>query len=231
MNISVAMATYNGEKFIKEQLDSILDDISIDDEIIISDDGSTDATLDIINQYMIHYPNIFLYKGPCKGVFSNFENSISSCTKDIICLSDQDDIWIKGKKNKLLKIFEDENIELILHNATMFDSNGDSLQGYVRKRDGVFINLVKNCYWGCCMAFRKKFISKYLPFGFEGVAHDQLIGLLAEKEKCCYFLDDILTKHRIHGNNVSTPQNLIKKITFRINLTKDYQKALKKLKG
>lgn len=228
MNISVAMATYNGEKFIKQELDTIISDIAAEDEIIISDDGSSDKTIEIIAEYASKYPNIKYFINPSKGVFTNFENAIMHCSNDIICLSDQDDIWISGKREKLIQIFKEKQVSLVMHNATMFNEEGEFAKSYVHKRNGVVMNIFKNCYWGCCMAFKKSFIEKYLPFGFAGVAHDQLIGLLSEREHSNYFLDEVLIKHRIHGKNVSAPQKVLKKIIFRIKLARDYFAAVKK---
>ena len=91
--ISVAMATYNGEKYIKKQIESILINLNKDDELIISDDGSKDKTLDIIKS--IKDKRIKIISGPKQGVIKNFENALNNCTGEYIFLSDQDDIWGK----------------------------------------------------------------------------------------------------------------------------------------
>lgn len=82
--ISVCVATYNGEKYIEEQLDSILNNICSDDEIVVSDDGSNDNTLNILNEYRCKYPNIKIINGPKKGVVQNFQNAIYYAKGDFI---------------------------------------------------------------------------------------------------------------------------------------------------
>ena len=119
--ISVAMATYNGEKYIKEQLDSILKQLNNNDEIIISDDGSTDNTINIINSY--NDKRIRIIEGPHKSVKQNFANAISNCKGKYIFLSDQDDIWLDYKVDTVLKVFETTNCTCVVHDAQVFDSN------------------------------------------------------------------------------------------------------------
>lgn len=229
MNISIAMTTYNGEKFIKQQIESILTQINSEDEIIISDDGSTDNTLNIIKDYSNNYPQIKIYKGPKKGTAKNFENAISHCTNEIIFLSDQDDIWEKNKIGELKVIFDgNSNVNIVLHNGIHFYENDKnrSKKIILKYRKGVLSNVIKSNYWGCCMAFRKEFITKYLPFKKNECAHDQLIGLIGEKEKCVFYLDKELIKHRIHLNNVSKSNiTVLKKIEFRLKIYGDYIKC------
>lgn len=97
MRISVALCTYNGGKYIAEQLSSILNQNYVIDEIQIGDDGSTDDTIDIINDFKKRHENIFLTLNQRRvGITDNFENTIKRCRGDYICLSDQDDIWHPG---------------------------------------------------------------------------------------------------------------------------------------
>ena len=95
--VSVCMATYNGGKYIKEQIDSILGQLSNNDELIISDDNSTDDTVDIINRISDSRVRLFFNKQ--KGYTNNFENALKQVRGDIIFLSDQDDIWMDNKVN------------------------------------------------------------------------------------------------------------------------------------
>ena len=106
--ISVCMATYNGEKYIRDQLDSIICNLNEkEDEIIISDDGSCDRTLDIINEYVNCYPGMIkIVEGPHKGVVKNFEHAISIAQGEYIFLSDQDDIWENNKVTKVMNCFD-----------------------------------------------------------------------------------------------------------------------------
>ena len=100
--ISVCIATYNGEKYIKEQLDSIIPQLGHEDEIVISDDGSSDSTLDIINSINDERIRITVNQGK-HGVNSNFNNALLHAKGDFIFLADQDDIWLSGKVAECLK--------------------------------------------------------------------------------------------------------------------------------
>ena len=206
--ISVCMATYNGEKYIEEQLDSILSQISVNDELIISDDGSKDNTRHIINRYQKKYCNIKLIDGPRKGVIKNFENALSFSKGDIIFLSDQDDIWIEGKVEKVLNEFKNPNIILVLHDAEIVDKNEKVIEKSFYKhrgsQKGFINNIIKNSYIGCCMAFRKQLLNISLPFPDKIEMHDWWLGLIAEQNGEVSLITDKLIKYRRHGDNVSS---------------------------
>ena len=127
MNVSVALATYNGQEFLKEQIDSIINQLGDGDELIISDDGSTDATIEIINFYLIDH-RVRLYKNPDKGVIKNFENAINKTRNEIIILSDQDDVWLPNKVNYIKSEFNDNNANLIVTAAKRVNSNLEELE-------------------------------------------------------------------------------------------------------
>lgn len=202
------MATYNGEKFLKEQLDSILSQISSQDELIISDDGSTDKTIELIQQYQKTYKNIKLLKGPQLGVQKNFENALKHVKGDIVFLSDQDDIWIQGKVDKVLQEFKHEQIILVLHDAYIVDKDGKIIEESFFKhrgsKKGFWYNLKKNSYLGCCMAFRKQVLEYSLPFPSKIEMHDWWIGLVSEMIGSVSLIDTPLLKYRRHGDNVSS---------------------------
>ena len=110
--ISVCIATYNGEKYIKEQLESIIHQLGEYDEIIISDDGSNDKTIQIIENFKDTRIKIFNHSPNRKTKYKfdlttrNIENALSKAKGDFIFLADQDDIWIKNKVEKLIPFFE-----------------------------------------------------------------------------------------------------------------------------
>ena len=221
--ISVAMATYNGEEFIKEQIDSILKQLDVNDEIIISDDGSTDSTKKIISKYNDN--RIKIIEGPQKGVKQNFANAIKHCKGKYIFLADQDDIWFDNKVEIVLKEFEKNKYGCIVHDCVTFDSNTgiiamDSFYKFRNSKKGIFKNILKNSYIGCCMAFNNDLKRKILPIPNNIEMHDQWIGLIAEKyDKSC-FINDKLLKYRRHNNNVSKlhRHSIIKMINNRICL-------------
>lgn len=225
MSISVAMASYNGEEYIEEQIRSICDQLDQNDELVVSDDGSNDNTLDIIRKLQGEYKNIRIIKGPQKGFVANFGNAIVACRNEIVFLSDQDDIWTDDKVVEIKRLFTDSKVKVVLHDGFNY-INGKCKGNLIRPyRKGFFRNLLMSSYWGCCMAFRKDFVIPYLPFRDDVVGHDQLIGLLSEKENGTLFFDKKLIKHRFHNNNKSGKQPFIKGITFRLKLLRDYINA------
>ena len=147
--ISVAIATYNGEQYIKEQLFSILVNLGDNDEIIISDDGSTDSTLKIIKS--LNDKRIKIINGPQKGVKQNFANAISHTNGKYIFLADQDDIWDSHKVFEVLSTFEKEDCTCVTHNNDVV--NGDATEVIIssffehrKSKAGVFYNIYKNRY-------------------------------------------------------------------------------------
>ena len=202
--ISVCIATYNGAKYIKEQIDSIITQLSEEDEIIISDDCSTDNTIEIINSF--HDTRVKLYKNKLnKGFVGNFENALSQAKGDYIFLSDQDDIWKSNKVRIVIK--ELQNCDLIVHNAELIDSTGNYLgkdyYSCLHNKTNFWTNLWKTRFLGCCMAFNRKVLESSLPFPNKIVAHDYWIGMYSLCKYQVKFIPDILLSYRRHGNNVS----------------------------
>lgn len=223
MSVSVVVATYNGEKYVKEQIESICMQLSDDDELIVTDDGSTDDTIDIINQLIIKYNMIKIINGPMRGVSANFENGILNTKHDFVFLSDQDDIWVDGKINEVVHRFEaNPGVSLILHDAYEMSEEiinyKKTLLSERKYKKGVINNTIKSSYYGCCMAFRRDFIKTIIPFPNNLVAHDQFIGVLGELNNNVLYVDKPLIVHRFHSSNISKKQRLISKILFRVRL-------------
>lgn len=212
--ISVCMATYNGEKYIREQLDSILCQLSPHDEVIISDDGSKDTTLDIIRAY--HDPRIKLFNhlktSRIGGGISrhsltsmNFENALKHASGDIIFLSDQDDVWYPGRVKQMSSLL-DKNM-LVMCDFDVIDSNGEMLRKSVGDCNPIrttFIgNLWKMPFFGSAIAFRAELIKLALPFPSWLSAHDNWLGLLAFATDKTAMLNTPLHGYRRHGDNVT----------------------------
>lgn len=205
MRISVAMATYNGEKYLREQLDSILVNLTTDDEIIISDDGSDDSTRAIIEEYQNKSDiPIRLVDGPRMGVISNFERALIACKGDYIFLADQDDVWMPDKVEKVMKAFKD-HVQLVMHDAVVYNESMntvlmESFFEYRHSKPGVWANFVKNRYMGCCMAFRRELVKQILPIPTNIQMHDQWIGMISDYfyEKS-FLLDEKLIYYRRHN--------------------------------
>ena len=207
--ISVAMASYNGEKYIGKQITSILDNLKEDAELVISDDGSTDETVAIIQTIAKADARIRLLRGPGKGIKKNFEYAIANCKGDYIFLSDQDDIWAKDKVETVMRVFEQQNCSLVMHDAVVVNEDNTkeimpSFFEYRKSKTGAFANIVKNSYMGCCMAFRKELKEWILPVPDEIQMHDQCIGVLNDlKGSGSYMLDKKLLFYRRHEENNS----------------------------
>lgn len=219
------MTTYNGEKYIKEQLESILMQIGHDDELIISDDGSQDHTLDIISSCQDKRIVLLQNQGK-RGFVGNFENALSHSKGDVIFLADQDDVW---KPNKMEVIKEKlQQYDLVIHDAEMIDGDGHLLgktyYSTLHHRKDFLSNLWKTRWLGCCMAFRREVLEASLPFPSNIVGHDYWIGMLGMLKFRYCFMDDILICYRRHGNNTSpsgeksTNSFFYKLITKRLNI-------------
>lgn len=228
--VSVAMATYNGEKYIKEQIKTILDCLEENDELVISDDGSTDNTLCIINSF--NDDRIVLIKGPRKGIKQNFANAIKNTSGEYIFLSDQDDIWEKDKVTEVIKCFEKENCTLVVHDAEVVDENLNmvmsSYYSYRNSGKGIIKNIYKNTYIGCCMAFLSKAKKYVLPIPNDIEMHDQWIGILNDKYGKTYFSTKKLIKYRRHSLNNSQMNHygIIKMIKNRLTFIVRYMERI-----
>lgn len=208
MKISVAMAVYNGEKYVKEQLDSILKQLDYEDEVCISVDPSTDDSYRMLVKMSETESRLKVGLGLGQGVKKNFEQAIKMCTGDIIFLSDQDDVWKDDKVIKVLECFGDADTLLVLHDATVVNESVnrtliESFFAYKECKPGMLNNVIKNSYMGCCMAFRKELIPFILPIPNSVPMHDQWIGLVAEKKGKVVFLPKQLIKYRRHDDNAT----------------------------
>ena len=206
--ISVCMATYNGSQFLEKQIDSILQQLNWDDELIISDDGSTDGTQFIINKFSDVRIRVFKNKNN-HGPIGNFENALLQASGQLIFLADQDDIWLPDKVNITLSLLE--TYDLVLADCEVIDSSGNVLKPSFFKfrgsRPGFWSNILRNSYMGCCMAFRRDVLSYALPFPSEIHMHDWWIGLLVEIKGKVIFYRKPLIQYVRHGNNASPTGN------------------------
>ncbi len=234
LSVSVCLASYNGEQYIKEQILSIINQFQEGDELIVSDDGSKDKTCAIVQEMSLQYPMIQLVPGPKMGFSCNFGNAAKYAKNDIVMYSDQDDVWDPEKLNKICSCFErDPACTTILHPMKTFDENieVDTNQFPIVYHSGVLRNFIKSCYWGCCIAVRRDFLQKFLPFRDHCVGHDQLTGLMSEKYGKVAFLNEKLICHRVHGDNTSLHRKTpVEMVRFRVSLYGDFQYAQKRFK-
>lgn len=221
--ISVCIATYNGENMIMTQLESILPQLSPDDEVVISDDRSTDNTRAVIRS--LQDPRIRVVDGPAKGnPIPNFENALREAKGDFIFLSDQDDRWMPDKVKTVMPLLLSgtdcvttdcvvTDMDFNVLSPSFFKSNGT--------RNGRYFNLlVRNNYLGGCMAFSRRVKEAALPFPADIPMHDIWIGNVAAFRFSHRFLHQPLSYFRRSGKTASTTaapsqNSLLKKLSIR----------------
>ena len=219
--ISVCIPTYNGEKFLKPQVDSVLLQLSQDDEIIVSDDGSSDNTIEILESYKDR--RIKIFKNSRKGVISNIENALQQSIGEYIFLCDQDDVWVENKVSIIMKAIVES--DLVISDCYVTDQNlniiYESFYKQNNSKNNKWLALLKNPYLGCCMAFKRKVLDAALPFPAKIPMHDIWIGNVAAFKFQVMFIPDKLIYYRRHGNNASTASaptkaSLVKQINYRL---------------
>ena len=224
MKISVCMASYNGSKFIKNQITSILSQLDKSDQLVVSDDCSSDDTIIIIESFKDS--RIKLIKNKYNiGVVANFESALKVANGDIICLSDQDDEWLDNKVSFIRNFFISNNIDMVVHDAKIMKGGNivtNSLFEQIGSSGGLFKNIYSNSYTGCCMAFRRSILKKILPIpNKKGIFHDAWIGILTKFYRFrVIFIATPLIVYNRHEANVSTMKrrSIHKIIPDRINL-------------
>lgn len=212
--VSVAMATYNGERFIKEQIDSILCQTIKPSEIVICDDCSTDNTWNILQQYAGMDSRFRIYRNDQNlGFCKNFEKAISLCKGDYIALSDQDDIWTENHIGLLLNGIG--NKIMTCGNALLVDENGHSMGVELQKlekfdripvddlRKLQSVLFFRNPYQGASMLFKKELIQHALPFPKGVTFHDRWLAMVACVSGGINYTDSIVLYYRRTHENVT----------------------------
>lgn len=219
--ITVVMATYNGEKYILQQLDSIKNQFLPPNEVIISDDGSMDDTVAIVENYIqqnaLRNWNIIKNKRS-RGFYNNFFNALEHASGNIIFLADQDDVWDLQKIKEFIKIYDNnDNVMMIQSNVQFINDENliiDSHKKYHYKllhNSYEELTLEDMCRFagsGYTMSFRRSVLDDIFTNGFDRERdtfeyHDVLIGLMAIGKGKCLLSKDIIDKHRLHSNNVT----------------------------
>lgn len=236
--ISVCIPTYNGEKFIRRQIDSILQQLGPEDEIIISDDQSTDRTLFIISEVNDSRIKVLKHQ-PAESQFRfnltsrNVENALKHAMGKFIFLADQDDIWRSDKVIKTLNLLQ--QYDLVLHDCEVVNEEeqliSPSYFSLTSARNGIVNNIIKNSYLGCCMAFTRGILDIAIPLPRTEVPHDIWIGLIAEHYGTVKFYNEPLVKYRRHGNNLSfssekSTNSIAVKVLYRANIIQALTKKI-----
>lgn len=215
--ISVCIPTYNGEKYIREQIESILSQLSLTDEIIISDNYSTDNTLGVIEDINDQRIKVYLYSSDrsiqskintLTKVSLNVQNALEKATGDFIFLSDQDDIWLEGRISETLPLLKSDKPTVVVCNCKVIDENNQTLIesyfSYIEPSASILRTFLKSSFHGCCMAFNRNVKVKASPFPKYAIGHDLWLGLVGAYYGQVNFLDKPLVLYRRHSSTVTT---------------------------
>jgi len=222
--ISVCIAAYNGAAYVEQQIKSILCQLSVTDELIITDDGSSDDTVKIIQSFRDH--RIKLIRNDKRlGYSMNFSKAIGLAKGDYVFLSDQDDVWRHDKISQCVEALKTH--EIVAHDAQIFYSNSGTHAEYysqfVRPNISFFGNLVKIRFLGCCLAMRKSVASELFPLvGLKYLTHDGLICVVGSFFYSFKYISNPLIYYRRHDHNTSqghqkNKNTLFVKLHIRLN--------------
>jgi len=218
----VVMATYQGAKYIKPQLDSIIPQLGSEDTLLISDDGSTDGTLEILQDYAADDERIMLLEGPHKGPAANFSFLLERACGDVVFLCDQDDIWLPGKLEKQLACFGPD-VWLVLSDAKLIDRDGKVIHpSFAKKRSsgtGVLGTIWRNGFIGCCMAVSRPLLDIALPVPKGAPMHDMWLGVIAEQyKKVCRMEEPLVLYRRHRGAATAARASRLQQLIWRLSL-------------
>ena len=213
--VDVILPTYNGEKFLREQIDSILSQTYRDIRLIISDDCSKDSTPEILKEYEKKDNRIEVYlQKKNLGVVKNIEFLLQKVDNPLYMLCDQDDVWLPMKIEKSVETLKQKNADLVFGDLevvdqelnTIYESFGDFM--LLNRKINKYINSYKlnylyNCVTGCTILSKKEFIKKILPIPTDSkyLIHDHWIGMIVSLNGKLAYMPEKYIKYRQHGNN------------------------------
>lgn len=204
--ISIAMATYNGERYLQAQLESIIAQTLLPNELVVSDDGSTDATLAILETFANHapFPVIMIRNEQRLGYGQNFNRALMQTTGDLIFLCDQDDVWFPEKIARLTEVARGEpNTSLLIHDGAITDArlspSGATIASQHRGRGHTDDSYTH----GCCVAVKRDFLNLCLPIPEGYPAHDTWLVRVATALARKRLLPDVLLYYRRHDSAVT----------------------------
>lgn len=206
--ISVCMATCNGARFLARQLETIIPQLAPEDELVISDDGSTDDTLAIIAA--CPDPRIrVLTDATFRNPVDNFEHALKAARGEILVLADQDDVWLPNRLALVRERFAGRPAGpfLLVTDARVVGADeqllADSLFAILGARPGFLRNLFANRFQGCCLAFSRELLRRALPFPRRLPMHDWWLGLLCELVGTTEFLPTPAILYRKHDASLT----------------------------
>ena len=212
--VDILLATYNGEKYIKEQVESILNQTYENIRIIISDDCSTDNTRQVLKEYENNEKIKIFYQEKNLGYVKNFEFLLKQVKSNLYMLSDQDDVWKKEKVEKSVEKIESEKLDLVFGDLEVVDENLNTLyKSYNRYMHLIHkikkyqkdyrLQYLYNCMTGCTIISRKNWIDKVLPFPTNSkyMIHDYWLGLVIALNGKVGYIEEPYILYRQHGKN------------------------------
>ena len=208
--VSVALGTYNGEKYLKEQIDSILNQTYRNIELVITDDCSTDNTPVILREYADKYDNVHVYFNEKNlGLVRNFEKAIKYVQGEYIAFADQDDIWLPEKIQRLVDNIGDNM--LIYSDSAYIDAEsnlmGKKISDYRHLIAGknLYTSIAESGLWVAAhsMIFRRELLDLALPFpNAPHLNHDGWMAYIAMLKGTIAFIPEVLVLYRQHGYNL-----------------------------
>lgn len=208
LRVSVCMATFNGERYVAQQVESILPQLGSDDELVVSDDSSCDATLEIIRSFQDSRVRLLPNNRFASPIF-NFENALRAASKDILVLSDQDDVWLPNKITLIRERFARRRPDAfaVVLDGVVTDSEGHELWPSLFQKmgsgPGILKNIYDNTFLGCCMAFSREALELALPFPRRIPMHDMWIGLVASAFGQVEFIPEKTILYRKHAHSLT----------------------------
>lgn len=212
MRISIAMATYNGAQYLQEQLESFLCQSRLPDELIVCDDGSTDATLEILEAFRNRAPfAVHIHRNATNlGYTGNFEQALTLCTGDIVFLSDQDDVWLPTKLEDFAeRLSADQEVQLLIHDLDFCRADLTPIgQTKLERMEGVF-DLDRNYVVGMATAVRRTFLKLCLPFPQDSrMTHDSWLHECAWAVQRKTIVHRVLALYRRHPSSATATGDL-----------------------
>ena len=227
MKVSIALATYNGAKYLGNQLESFLHQTKLPDELIVSDDHSHDSTMEILNDFKNKAPfEVKLFKNKGSGFNDNFENALFNCLGELIFISDQDDKWLPNKIECMHDYFiRNQKCQVLIHDLEFCDSNLNKIGQKKIERISIYDSSLENYVTGMATAVRKNFLDLCMPIP-ACTNYDNWIHYCAEIIDSREVIDNVLALYRRHSEN-ATLKSFVNKST-KINKTDIYKKKMQK---
>lgn len=248
MTTSVCMATYNGEKYIEKQMYSIWNQTVLPDEVVICDDGSKDGTVEIIERFIREKQlekSWRMYRNTeNKGYPANFYYACSLCTKEVVFLADQDDIWADTKLERMCKVLEEnEEAKLVSCKFGLINADGQDIHTIMKPTGSMQTGKLRlvtiddvfyKCEWpGMVMAYRNEWYRSAVDECVR-IPHDFLICARAAEEKGFLQMDEVLAYHRRHENNAGGEEHRLGRLlnkSRKLKEIEDYLKILETFEG